>query len=466
MRIWFVVFSFLAGQLYAHADYADLVERLSHSVVNISTKTEPKERPQTRQMPNPFEGTPFEDLFRGFGGGMDGFQFPQVPQQSLGSGVLIDQAGYIVTNNHVVEGADEILVKFNGERDEHAADLVGRDAKNDLALLKLKDRVSNPPARLGDSSKLRPGQPVIAIGNPFGLGGTVTSGIVSALSRNIGQGPYDDFIQTDAAINPGNSGGPLFNEAGEVVGINAAILTRTGGSNGIGFAIPINTVKLIVEQIKTHGRPIRGWLGVRIQHVTKALASSLNLPDDIGALVAEVIEESPAAAAGIKVGDVILRYDGKKIEQMADLPRLVAETKVGGRVGVEIMRGTTRKIIQVKIAELDEEEDVSVPSQQNTTQKPEKMLGLQLKPLSRELRNQLDVPSTIDGLVVADVAYGSPAFEAGIRRGDVLVEANMKRLTNAADLRREIEKAAEGKAILIRLYREDGFLFVPLKTAE
>jgi serine protease Do len=465
MHMLLLVFSLLAGAVYAHADYADLVERLSHSVVNISTKTEPKEQPETRQTPNPFEGTPFEELFRGFGGGMDGFQFPQVPQQSLGSGVLIDQQGYIVTNNHVVDGADEILVKFNGEREEHAATLVGRDAKNDLALLKLKNRVTNPPARLGDSSKLRPGQPVIAIGNPFGLGGTVTSGIVSALSRNIGQGPYDDFIQTDAAINPGNSGGPLFNEAGEVVGINAAILTRTGGSNGIGFAIPINTVKLIVDQIKTHGRPIRGWLGVRIQHVTKELASSLNLPDDIGALVAEVLEDSPAEAAGIKVGDVILRYDGQRIEQMADLPRLVAETRVGDRVDVELMRGTRRQTLQVKIAELEEEEDTSVPSREETTDKPEKMLGLQLKPLSKELRNQLDVPSTINGLVVTAVAYGSPAFEAGIRRGDVLVEANMKQLNQPADLRREMERTAEGKALLIRLYREDGFLFVPLKTA-
>ena len=451
---------------HAMADYADLVEKLSPSVVNISIKTKTVEEGGKRGGRNPFSGTPFEDFFKEFEEGFQQLPIPQRRKASLGSGVVIDLEGYIITNNHVIEDAAEIIVKFNEDREDYEAELIGRDAKNDIALLKLKDKVVGlSAARLGDSDALRPGEAVLAIGNPFGLGGTVTAGIVSALGRNIGQGPYDDFIQTDAAINPGNSGGPLFNKAGEVIGINTAIISRTGGSNGIGFAVPVNTVKKIVSQIKQYGRPVRGWLGVRIQHITEDLAESLKLPDDVGALVAEVVEGSPAEKAKIKSGDVILSYNGTDIIEMSDLPRLVAETPVGKRVPVEVLRDKKRRTLYIKIAELEEDEDVAVPGREAPTAKPEKLLGLTLRPLTNDIRKTLELEKSMDGLVADSVAYGSPAFEAGIRTGDVLVSANMKDLTGLDVLRTEVNRS-KGKSLLIRLYRQDGYLFVPLKVED
>ncbi len=459
-RLFAVVLTFLlVSTATALEDYSALVERLMPAVVNISTKIEPDEK--QGQMPqNPFEGTPFEELFRGF----NGFNMPMRPQQSLGSGVVLDREGYIVTNNHVVAGADKIVVRFNEDRAEYAAELVGRDPKNDLALLKLADMPRNmATAPLGTSANVKPGQPVLAIGNPFGLGGTVTAGIVSALGRNIGQGPYDDFIQTDAAINPGNSGGPLFNTAGEIIGINTAIFSRDGGSNGIGFAIPVDIVKSIVGQIKEHGRPIRGWLGVRIQTVTPELAESFDLSDDVGALVAEVLPDSPAEAAGIKTGDIILSYQAEKIIEMSDLPRLVAETDVGKTVPVVVLRDGRRRTIMVKIAELEEDFETAERGGVDDEKMPESKLGLALAALTPNLRAELDVPERVDGLVVMNVTYGSPAAEAGLRRGDVIVQANMKPVSGPEDLRKQIDNT-QGRALLLRVYRNDGFLFLPLKV--
>ena len=434
-RLFAVILSFfVVSSAAAMQDYSGLVERLMPAVVNISTKIEPDEK-EGRMPRNPFAGTPFEELFRGF----DGFNMPLRPQQSLGSGVVLDREGFIVTNNHVVEGADKIVVRFNEDREEYAAELVGRDPKNDLALLKLEDMPRNmATVPLGSSSDVKPGQPVLAIGNPFGLGGTVTSGIVSALGRNIGQGPYDDFIQTDAAINPGNSGGPLFNADGEVIGINTAIFSRDGGSNGIGFAIPVDIVKNIVAQIKEHGRPIRGWLGVRIQTVTPELADSFNLSDDVGALVAEVMPDSPAEAAGIQSGDIILSYAAEKIIEMSDLPRLVADTEVGRTVPVVVMRDGRRRTIMVDIAELEEDFSTASRGDASTSESnAESKLGLALAPLTPTLRAELDVPDRVDGLVVMQVAYGGAAAEAGLRRGDVIVQANMKPVEGPEDLDRK-----------------------------
>ncbi|MDD9912192.1 MAG: DegQ family serine endoprotease [Alphaproteobacteria bacterium] len=451
---------------YAMTDYADLVERLSPSVVNISTETKAPEVDADGEKFNPFEGTPFEDFFKGFGGRG---HFPQFRerQQSTGSGVVISKDGYVVTNNHVIEGADEIIVRFNGDREEYPAELIGRDSKNDLALLKLEDMPKGlQAAELGDSDKLRPGQAVLAIGNPFGLGGTVTAGIVSALGRNIGQGPYDDFIQTDAAINPGNSGGPLFSQDGDLVGINTAILTRTGGSNGIGFAIPVNTVKLIVAQIKKHGHPVRGWLGVRIQQVTPELAENFNLSDDVGALVAEIVEDSPAEAAKIQVGDIIMSYNGTQIEEMADLPRLVAETEVGQTVTVNLLRNGSNKRVYVKIAELEEEEgDTLTRLPRKKDEKPTELLGLSLQILTKNQAENLDLPEDVDGLVVVSVDYNSPAAEAGLRRGDVLVEANMKPVSSMSDLEAQVDRS-KGKSVLLRVFRRDGYLFIPLAVED
>lgn len=463
MRIFAIMAACMAATVSTlHAQvmvsYADLVEKLSPAVVNISIKSEPKTMSSMPQGANPFAGTPFENFFQDF---QFGYDMPVQPQQALGSGVVISPDGYVITNNHVVEHADEIIVKFNENAKEYEATLVGRDPKNDLALLKLDDDTKIPAfAKLGDSSKLRVGDAVLTIGNPFGLGGTVTSGIVSALGRQIGQGPYDDFIQTDAAINPGNSGGPLFNDKGEVVGINTAILSRNGGSNGIGFAIPINTVKLIVDQIKEHGRPIRGWLGVQIQHVTKELAESFKLSEASGALVAQVVENSPAEKAGLKVGDIITHFNNQKIEEMSDLPKLVAETAVGSKVRVNIVRDGKKRTLNVTIAELEEDDTmagVASPKKDSALA----TLGLTLVKLTKTTRAQANIPEDVNGLLVTQVAFNSAAARSGIRRGDVVVEANRKKVGSVTQLQDLIKKNAD-KPILLRIYRGDGYLFVSL----
>ncbi|MCP5405822.1 MAG: DegQ family serine endoprotease [Pseudomonadaceae bacterium] len=446
-------------------DYADLVERLSPAVVNVATKTKPKKLGKDEifgPRGNPFAGTPFEQFFEQFGEGLGNLQ--TAPRESLGSGVIISPDGYVVTNNHVVDGADEIVVKFNGGREEYPAKLIGRDSKNDLSLLKIEGKGNLPYARLGDSDKVRAGQAVLAIGNPFGLGGTVTSGIVSALGRNIGQGPYDDFIQTDAAINPGNSGGPLFNVVGEVIGINAAIYTRSGGSNGIGFAIPANTVKMVVGQIKQYGHPVRGWLGVRIQTVTKDLAATLGLKDDVGALVSEVTKDSPAAKAGIENGDVILSFNGTAISEMSDLPRLVAETPIGTSVPVSLLREGKPLTRNVTIAKLEGDEDEVPPADGKDGAESGDVAGLTLGSLDAIIRRQLDLPDSVRGVVVEGVARGSAAAESGLARGDVITEVDWKKVATTAEVQRAL-KGRKGK-VLLRVYRDDGYLFVPLNLAK
>lgn len=462
MRIFAILAAFVVttvGTLHAQAmvSYADLVEKLSPAVVNISIKSEPKTISGLPQGQNPFAGTPFEHFFQGFQFDLD---MPVQPQQALGSGVVISADGYVITNNHVVEHADEIIVKFNDNAKAYEATLVGRDSRNDLALLKLEAGTKIPAyATLGDSSTLRVGDAVLAIGNPFGLGGTVTKGIVSALGRQIGQGPYDDFIQTDAAINPGNSGGPLFNGKGEVVGINTAILSRTGGSNGIGFAIPIDTVKLIVEQIKEHGRPIRGWLGVQIQHVTKELAESFKLSEASGALVAQVVEGSPADKAGLKVGDIITTFNNQEIVEMSDLPKLVAETTVGNKVNMNIIRDGKKRTLSATIVELEEDTPAGMgtPSDGPTPA----ALGLTVVKLTPSTRVQTNVTEGVDGLLVTQVAFNSAAAKSGIRRGDVLVEADRQKLTSVKQLRDLIKKSGD-TPLLVRIFRNDGYLFVTL----
>jgi serine protease Do len=461
------------------ADYADLVEKLSPAVVNVSTQTEAK-RVTGEQSPfgpgmNPFEGTPFAPFFEQFGqefGGQfgrefGGMQFDRVlpPSQSLGSGVIISADGLVVTNNHVIEGADKIIVKLNGDKTEYSAKLVGRDPKTDLALLRLITKRVWPFVALADSSTVRVGQAVLAIGNPFGLGGTVTTGIVSALGRNIGQGPYDDFIQTDAAINPGNSGGPLFNTQGRVIGINTAIFTRSGGSQGIGFAIPAHTVQQVVGQLQQHGRAIRGWLGVKVQTVTPELAKTLGLKTEAGALVAELTPGSPAEKAGLRSGDVILTLAGTPIQEMADLPRVVAGTPVGRTVAVQILREGRARSLNVTIAEMPADDGAGSPveevEQGGGAREAAPQLGLSVQPLTPQMRAQLEVPARVSGLLVAGVQAGSAADKAGLERGDVLVEADFRKLSTAADLRSAVLNSRSG-SILLRVWRPDGFVFVPL----
>lgn len=441
-------------------DIASIVEQYGESVVNISTTSKPEPRGPQGQMPMPFGGTPFEDMFRDFFENMP--QQQMRPAQSLGSGVIISADGFVVTNHHVVRRADDILVRLSDET-EYKAELVGADSKNDLALLKIDAPQKLPFAKLGNSDDVRVGQWVVAIGNPFGLGGTVTTGIISARGRHIGQGPYDDFFQTDAAINPGNSGGPLFNLDGDVIGINTAILSRSGGNQGIGFSIPSNIVNNIVEQIKEHGRPIRGWLGVRIQKVTDDMASALGLDDSMGALVAEVEPDSPADKAGLEVGDVILAYNGESVKDMTDLPKLVAQTSVGANVKMNVLRNGNMKQITAEIAELEEEAAGTMAGQRDADET--ETLGLTLSNLTNTVRQRYGIDKNVEGAFVVNVARASAAQQAGIREGDVIVRVGKTTVDSAKEAQKAIVRE-EGDAVLLLVNRQGSNLFVPVRRGE
>ena len=393
---------------------------------------------------------PFERFF-----GPGPKQQHQAPQRSLGSGFVIDSEGYILTNNHVVENADEIVVRLDNEQ-EHKATVVGKDPKTDLALLKI-DGVSGLTAvPLGDSDKLRVGEWVMAIGNPFGLDHSVTSGIVSAKGRFIGAGNYDDYIQTDAAINPGNSGGPLINLRGEVVGINSAIFSRSGGNIGIGFAIPVNLAKELVPQLREKGKVTRGWLGVLIQKVTPEIAESLGLEQAHGALVADVIANGPAAAAGIKVGDVIVEFDGHPVNESNELPMLVARTPLEKQVTLKILRDKQPIDLPVTIAELQDEETQVAGGGDS------EKLGLAVQTLTPEIAENLGVEEA-KGVVVTAVESGSPADEAGLRRGDVILEVNRQVIEDTDKYKAALKKVEKGKNVLFLVRRGENTIFLALK---
>lgn len=434
-------------------NFTELIKRVKPAVVNISTTTIVK-GPDLREW---FFGrrSPFEDFFGDY---FERF-FGDIPQReykqrSLGSGFIIDKEGYIITNNHVIEKAQSIKVKLYDGR-EYDAVVVGRDPKTDIALIKINPKHDLPVAILGDSDKLEVGEWVIAIGNPFGLEHTVTAGIVSAKGRVIGQGPYDDFIQTDASINPGNSGGPLFNLKGEVVGINTAIIS---GGQGIGFAIPINLAKTVVEQLKTKKRVIRGWLGVMIQRVTPEIAKNFGLKEAEGALVADVVEGSPAEKAGIKRGDIIVAYDGKPIKDMDTLPRLVAQTEVGKKVKVKIIREGKVLEKEVIIGELKEEE-------QRIAKEPEieKNLGLVVQDITPDIARHLNIKDKT-GVIVTDVYPGSPADEAGIRRGDIIKEIGRKQIRNTKDFKEAMRSVNVKEGVVMLIKRENMTFYVAVKS--
>ncbi|MBI1363126.1 MAG: Do family serine endopeptidase [Proteobacteria bacterium] len=465
----FVVVSWVFGALNATAmpeSFADLIEKNQPAVVNISSTSNGDEDPGDEgdaaptpdpDQPSPFQGTPFEDMFRDF---LENGPHGHMPTKSLGSGVIISPDGYIVTNNHVVMQADDITVRLADER-ELKAELVGSDPKTDIALIKV-DGADLPHAPLGDSDSVRVGDWVVAIGNPFGLGGSVSAGIISALGRNIGQGPYDHFLQTDAAINPGNSGGPLFNTDGQVVGINTAILSRSGGSQGIGFAIPSNTVKLIVDQIKEHGRPIRGWLGVRIQTVTPELADAMKLSDAHGALVAGVVDGSPADKAGLKEGDVIVSYDGHGITKMVDLPRLVAQTEINKRVKMEIVRAGKRLAMSAQITELVEDSGTTSEKTGPAKKMNRTVLGMYLMNLTDNVRAQYGVGTDVKGVLVRYVNGRSAAANAGIRRGDIILQVNRQAVETVTDVTNLVDKG-DDKSVLLLIQRGTDSLFVAVR---
>lgn len=440
-------------------NFAELAKQIGPEVVNISTTSTETDPHGSRGFGTP--GMPGQDPhefwepFERFFGPM-----PRRPykQRSLGSGFIISRDGTILTNNHVVENADEIVVKLSTQK-EYKAKVVGRDPKTDIAVIKIEPDSDLVPVKLGDSDKLQVGEWVMAIGSPFGLEQTVTAGIVSAKGRFIGQGSYDDFIQTDAAINPGNSGGPLLSVNGEVVGINTAIFSRSGGNIGIGFAIPINLAKELLPDLQSKGKVTRGWLGVYIQKVTPDIAESLGLEESRGALVANIMPDTPAAAAGLEVGDVITEFDGHPIKDSNELPMLVAKSPIGKKVKVKVVRRGETSTMNVTVGELKEEE-AAVASGKTED------FGLTVQNLTPELAESIGVDPGTRGVVVVGVTPGSPADDAGLRRGDIVVEVNRQPVDNLNSYRKAIQGASTKKNILFLVKREDSTIFLALKPSE
>lgn len=451
--------------------FADLVERVSPAVVNISTSRAVGGGSGDRDVPTPQfpPGSPFEDFFREF------FERDRPQQEaprrstSLGSGFVIDAEGHVVTNNHVIADADAITVVFADER-SYPATLVGRDPKTDLAVLRIDDNGPFVHLEFADSDEVRVGDWMLAIGNPFGLGSTVTSGIVSARGRDIRAGPYDDFFQVDAAINRGNSGGPSFTMDGLVFGINTAIFSPSGGNVGIGFAIPSNLAKPVIAALIRDGRVARGWLGVRIQTVTEEIAESLGLPDAAGALVASVSPGGPAEQSGIEAGDVILSFDGQDITRMRTLPRIVAESPVETAVDVVVWRRGTRTEIEVVLGELPEDEELAElgPSEQPSPTTAEIAdLGITVANLSDELRARYDLADTAQGVVIVDVDGSGPASEENLRPGDLIVEVGQEEVHSPPEVMAKIMQARQEdkRSVLLLIDSRGDLRFVALRFA-
>jgi serine protease Do len=442
--------------------FADLAEAALPAVVNVSTtQIIDAKQQQLQGLPEFPEGSPMEEFFKEFQ--KRGMPLDKTPQKatSLGSGFIISEDGLMVTNNHVIEKAEEITITLH-DNTQLEATVLGHDPKTDLALLKIKTNKKLPFVKWGDSTKARVGDWVMAVGNPFGLGSTVTAGIISARARNINAGPYDEFIQTDAAINRGNSGGPMFNSEGEVIGINTAIFSPTGGSVGIGFAVPSDLAQPIIKQIQEFGSTKRGWLGVRFQPVTPEIAESLGIDAVRGVLVAEVDPKGPAKAAGIQTGDVILSYDGKEIGEKHALPRLVADTKIGRTVPVVIKRNDSRKTLNVTIANLEEaEKSGKITLSQNN--KPDEVQTETIEGL--KLKDNL---SDEKGVVVVDVDSASDAAVKGIKAGDIILEVNQTPANSLDAVKENIQQAVEQekRSVLLRIQRGQERTFVALKLTK
>ncbi len=453
------------------SSFANLVDTLLPAVVNISSTQKAFKPEDFPEMPHFPPGSPFEDFFEDFMDKRDQDGGPIQPPASLGSGFIVDaEKGYIATNNHVVRDAEEVRVTFHDDSTVPAT-VIGRDEKTDLALLQVKTDKKLTAVKFGDSSVLRVGDWILAIGNPFGLGGTVTAGIVSAQQRNINAGPYDDFIQTDASINRGNSGGPMFNMRGEVIGINTAIYSPSGGSVGIGFAIPAALAKPVLDQLVKYGKTRRGWLGVRIQTVTDDIAESLGLKGMKGALVASVTPKGPAEAAGLKAGDIIVKFNGKQIDEMRTLPRTVAETDIGSEAKIEYWRDGQIRTTKVKVGELEKAEEEGLVSDQTRERTPAQgstkieVVGLSVAAITPQDREDFNIDEEIDGLLVTEVAEGSEAAEKGLAVGDVVLEINQQAITDPKQGASVVEKAdkAGRNSVLLLVNREGDVRFVALR---
>jgi len=463
-----LVLPILSGSSAARGpdNIADIAEKVIEAVVNISTsqKVEARNTPMP-QLPNDPQ---LDELFRDFfnrRGQPDPQNRERGPRRvnSLGSGFIIDPSGIVVTNNHVISEADEVTVILN-DGSRLKADVIGKDQKTDIALLRVKPEKPLRAVKFGDSDKLRLGEWVVAIGNPFSLGGTVTAGIVSARNRDINSGPYDNYIQTDAAINRGNSGGPLFNLEGEVVGVNTAIISPSGGSIGIGFAVPSKTAVPVIEQLKQFGETRRGWLGVRIQQVTDEIAESLNIKPARGALVAGVDDKGPARPAGIEPGDVIVKFDGKEIKEMRDLPRVVADTPVGKQTPVVIIRKGREETKTVTLGRLEDGEKLAAldgkPDTTPDSTVVKKTLGIELANLSDELRKRFKIKDTVKGVVITGIDASSPAADKRLAPGDVIVEIGQEAVSTTDDFQAKIDKLKKDgrKSALLLVAGADGEL--------
>ena len=453
---------------------ADIAEGLQDSVVNISTTQMLKGPAESNPTgPGP-KGSPFEEFFDDFFDDEDKEGLPR-KVSSLGSGFVIDPSGLVVTNNHVIEGADEIIINFTDGSKLKVTKILGHDPKTDLALLQVEPKKPLKAVTFGDSSKMRVGDWVMAIGNPFGLGGSVTVGIISATKRDINAGPYDDFLQTDAAINRGNSGGPLFNMDGQVIGVNTAIISPSGGSIGIGFAVPSNSAVQVVDQLKQYGETRRGWLGVHVQNVTQEIADSLGMPQPSGALVANVSPNSPASAAGLQPSDVILKFDGQPIENMRSLPRAVASTAIGKSVPVELLRKGQTVDVNVTVGRLPEDEEAEDGAgtngggeEQETKPEREELLGLSIAPLTEELRSQYGIGRAVEGVVITEVKPDSPAAQKAVKPGDVIVEVTQEKVKQPQDVRARLlaVKKSGRRSVLLLLSDAKGELrFVAVPTS-
>ncbi|MFW6076613.1 MAG: DegQ family serine endoprotease [Hyphomicrobiales bacterium] len=456
------------------SDFVDLAPRLIETVVNITAEIDqpaPDGQEPGQQMP---PGTPFEDFFRDFFGDQDrgggDSQPPQRRGSAVGSGFIIDAEGYIVTNNHVVEDATTLTVTLHDET-EYEAEIVGRDPRTDLAVLKIDARSDLPTAEWGDSEQAQVAEPVLAVGNPFGLGGSATWGIISALARDLGIGPYDEFLQTDASINRGNSGGPVFNTRGEVIGVATAIFSPSGGNIGLGFATPSSIARSVVEQLRETGEVSRGWIGVAIQPVNEELASGLGLDEARGVVVADVTSGAPADEAGIEVGDVMLEFAGEAIDEQSRLPRLVADTEIGSTVPVTVWRDGEEVSLEITVGDLSQspgmaEADTQQPQSPDTD--AQGGLGLQLAPLDPEVREQLGLDSDVSGVLVAGVQPNSVAAERGLRTGDLITRVGRQEVKAPEDVVEAVSQAQErGDETVLMLIRRDEasrFVALPLST--
>jgi len=468
IRWAFCLALFMSQQLYAAAinlpDFTPLVEENSAAVVNISTtlkKTTGQGHPPIYNMPDIPEDSPLYDFFKKFFGEMPdgGGQDPFEQRSSLGSGFILSKDGYVITNYHVVKDADAIVVSLQDRR-EFEAEVIGIDERSDIAVLKIKGE-NLPTLKLGNSSSLKVGEWVVAIGSPFGFDHTVTAGIVSAIGRSLPNENYVPFIQTDVAINPGNSGGPLFNLDGEVVGVNSQIYSRTGGFMGLSFAVPINVVVTVYEQLKAHGHVSRGWLGVLIQDVTRELAESFGMQRPHGALVAKILPGGPAEKAGFEIGDVITKFDGKDITFSADLPPLVGNSKVGGKVPVEIIRRGETKTLQATITELPADEKIAAGGGGGAYQS--NALNITVSNPTAEQKKELELED--HGVIIQSVSEG-PAQKAGIRKGDILLLINNQKVKDVAGFEKLVKDLPKNKSIPVLVQRQGGPIFLALKLTD